>query len=483
MTCGHCAFDSAPDSCPDKVSQGQVCDASGWQNAIAGREVPLTYSLVPMAALLVPERFPDDVSINDKQRNLLKFYGTYCGFTTSASGATPTLVNCTSLTDPMDGLVEPEGKVPAWRQKGFDSIHGGAVALWKGPVGGRDLRDQPDFGISIRTEYKFAPPSDSWEKSRAGFSSYGYSTTPAVGSNGTVYLTSRSGRVSAVGANGREVWSYTVDGKPPLSSPALFADYVIFQASPGVVYVLAAVNGSELFRTTVDMAPTCDSSAGAFTDIHMSSPVVSAFGSVYVGVCSSLVMLQFNISARPVVTFRWRASAPPPDTSLVLGSPAIVNRDSVVWATSAGYVFLTNRVDGTPLWGSSGQPWQAPVKLAAGVRSSPSVSVDGLSIYVTSDDAMLNVIRAPVGTVAYGTSLIDSEGDANVNADWRLPKPAVYDGGSAGKSSGRGAGYPASPTISQVTLGEGYTPGSLTRARGVALQAACWSMPDRIAFR
>jgi outer membrane protein assembly factor BamB len=411
------------------------------------------YTLLPMAALFVAQRFPDDSGIDAKRANLVKFLDNYCGYVGS------TLIDCATLRDPDGARLEPDGKIPAWRQKGFDSVHGNTVGLWGGPLGGAALRSNPDYGVSIATAFTYSPPVDSWDTARV-FGGFGYSTTPAVGYDGTVYVTSRAGRVSAVGSNGREKWSFSVPSKPVLSSPALFADYLIFQASPGVVYVLDTVSGQSKYSTNVGQVPTCSGNSGDFASKHVSSPVLSsAYGDVYIGVCSSLVMLRINVSSN-TVGLMWRASTRGDDGSVVFGSPAVVNRGSVVWASSKGWLYLTNRATGAEIWS---------LLLPAGVLSSPSVSLDGESIYVTTTDAQLRVVNAQTGTVAYSTPL----------ADWR----DAFGGNQPMLTGNPLPPYAASPAIAQVQLGEVGSLGSRTRARGVSLHAVCWRIASTDVFR
>jgi len=94
-------------------------------------------------------------------------------------------------------------------------------------------------------------------------------STPAVGSDGVVYIGSTDDKLYAINSNGTLKWSYNTGGDIS-SSPAIGTDGTIYVGSrSGYLYAMNA-NGTLKWRRTTG-------------DAHMTSPAVGADGTIYIG--------------------------------------------------------------------------------------------------------------------------------------------------------------------------------------------------------
>ncbi|MEO0077506.1 MAG: PQQ-binding-like beta-propeller repeat protein [candidate division WOR-3 bacterium] len=155
----------------------------------------------------------------------------------------------------------------------------------------------------------------------------GVESGPAIGSDGTIYITSVADRVGssepsyiyAVRPDGSSRWSYLASGHIR-TSPAIGSDgTVYFSTQDGRFYALYADGGLKWVYTNA-------------TNISHSSPVIDADGIVYVGTVDRR-LLAFN----PDGTLRWTYTAGGPVGPLAIGPDG-----TIYFGTNDGYLYAVN---------------------------------------------------------------------------------------------------------------------------------------------
>ena len=197
-----------------------------------------------------------------------------------------------------------------------------------------------------------------WTKALTDSAEY---ASPAIGSDGTVYMADRGGHVFAVDpASGATLWDYSAGGNFRRSSPALADDGTLYiGSSDGNLYALNA-DGTQKWA-----APT-----GADIKTH---PAIGGDGTIYFGNDAGTLY-----ALRPDGTTRWTFAAG--DT--IRSSPAIVGDTLVVFGSHDGGIYAL-RMDGTVAWNAfTGGP----------VKASPAVGQGG-DIIVGSFDGFVYSLR------------------------------------------------------------------------------------------
>jgi len=200
--------------------------------------------------------------------------------------------------------------------------------------------------------------------------------TPAVGSDGTIYVQDNTATLYAVAEDGTEKWSYPLSASHEVgqSAPALGLDGTIYVGADGIY----AINPDGTLKWSYFPA-----GFDTISIIH-SSPAVASDGTILVGANGNFG--EFSDPGRaalfainPDGTLKWRYILEGAD--FVFSSPAIDSEGTIYIGgeTSTGgdlsFVYAIN-ADGTLKWKyeiSGGRP----------VRSSPAVDVDG-TVYVAT---------------------------------------------------------------------------------------------------
>ena len=213
-------------------------------------------------------------------------------------------------------------------------------------------------------------------------------SSPALGSDGTVYVGSGTGNLYALTPGGALKWTFPSSDWIE-SSPAVAVDGTIYFGSlDGNVY---AVNpdGSEKWHFTTG-------------DGVASSPAIAADGTVYVG---SRDLKLYAITSTG--SLKWSFA-----TNDVIDSSPTIAADGTIYFTSAGgRVFALNR-DGTERWRypRSGQP------ALRGLYSTVAVRYDGSLVFGTSNNALC-ALRSD-GTLLWQTAMGDyADSSALVTSD------------------------------------------------------------------
>jgi outer membrane protein assembly factor BamB len=187
-------------------------------------------------------------------------------------------------------------------------------------------------------------------------------SSPAIGSDGTIYVGSFDGGLYAINPNGTEKWNFTTS-QPMESSPAIGSDGVIYVGSKDYKLYAINPNGTEKWNFLT-------------ADYVDSSPAIASDDTIYVG------SLDGNLYAiYPNGTEKWRFST---GSSIKSSSPAI-GSDGTVYVGNGGlWAIYPN---GTKKW---------KFNTLGYVDSSPSIDSNG-TIYVGSADNELYAIY-PNGT-------------------------------------------------------------------------------------
>ena len=285
-------------------------------------------------------------------------------------------------------------------------------------------------------KWSYAPPSG-----KGGFFS-----SPALGPDSTVYLTSLDGNLYAIqdmGTYGEARWITYLDYSFAMSSPAIGADGTVYAGSPSFnFYAVDRVNGSIKWWWQSDWC-------------IISSPAIGDDGLVYIGSKD-----HYLYAVDPALeTWTWRFPAGTfYDGHLVDSSPAIGEDGTIYVGTdpygAAGQTpvpvdtsFWAVNPDGTLKWSFD---------TGDGVESSPAIGPDG-TVYFGSYDGYLYAVtdagsqgvlqwKFLTGDAIDGSPTVDGDGviyfgsrDSNVYA--------LYPDGTVKWTFPTGDGIECSPTI------------------------------------
>lgn len=197
-----------------------------------------------------------------------------------------------------------------------------------------------------------------------------FTASPAVGSDGTVYVGTEGGTLLALNPDGSEKWRFTVS-QAFNSSPALTDDGTVYVGSlDGGLYALNG-DGTLKWRFAAN--------AGVF-----SSPAIGSDGTIYVGAGGLFAIA-------PAGGLKWHY----PTGGATQSSPAI-DSEGTVYIGGADGVYAV-KADGS-------LKWRLP--LSAPLRSSPAIGSDGL-LYVGAMDGSFYALKsgprlAPVLALSLG---------------------------------------------------------------------------------
>lgn len=259
-------------------------------------------------------------------------------------------------------------------------------------------------------------------------------SSPAVGSDGTVYVGSRSSRIWAIHPDGSLKWRFPNTLTSPLdwfeSSPAVADDGTIYAACfNGRLY---ALNPNGTLKWTY--------STPAY---FASSPAIGTDGTIYIGSGDGLVHA-INSDG----TQRWSYAT----GDWVDSSPAI-GGDGTIYVGSWDNHLYALHPNGTLKWSYA---------TGNAIQSSPAIGPDG-TIYVGSADQHLYAVR-PDGTLAWSYLTGDSVDASPVVG----PDGTVYFGSVDGYFYAlRADGAPAWPA--PYDAGQGIFGGAVIRADGTIL--------------
>ena len=266
------------------------------------------------------------------------------------------------------------------------------------------LNEELDKIIKVNYLKNYFGPSND-EGKKWSFETEGYiGSSPAIGSDGTIYVGSRDGNLYAINPDGTEKWSFETEGYIG-SSPAIGSDGTIYIGSgDGNLYAINP-DGTEKwsFETEghIESSPAIGSDGTIYvgsgdgnlyainpdgtekwsfeTEGHIeSSPAIGSDGTIYVGSYWSGRLYAINSDG----TEKWSFET----EDRISSSPAI-GSDGTIYVGSrwSGWLYAIYP-DGTEKWSFE----------TGSVESSPAIGQDG-TIYVVSWDSRLYAIN-PDGT-------------------------------------------------------------------------------------
>ncbi len=215
-------------------------------------------------------------------------------------------------------------------------------------------------------------------------------SSPAIAPDGTVYVGSYDNKLYALNPDGSEKWSF-VTGSTVLSSPTISAD--------GTIYI--GSDDTKLYAINPDGSEKWEFATGGGIQ---SSPAIGSDGTIYVGSADNYL---YAIDANGIQ--KWSFSTGGPITS----SPSIASDGIIYVGAYDGLYAITP--DGCSKW------WFATY---SNIQSSPAISSNG-TVYIGSQDGAFYAINLD-GTMkwkytfdggVYSSAAIDSSGVIYVGSD------------------------------------------------------------------
>ncbi len=219
-------------------------------------------------------------------------------------------------------------------------------------------------------------------------------SSPAIGSDGTIYVGTFAGRFWALGPDGSRRWSFKTD-REIQSSPAVGSDGTIyFGGRDGKFYALSP-QGKKKWEF-----PT-----GAWVD---SSPALGRDGTIYFGSWDK----QFY-ALNPNGSVRWKFQT----GGEIDSSPAVGADEAIYFGSHDRKLYALAR--------EGGKRWEFPT--GGPIISSPALDVDG-TIYFTSVDGFLYALnpdgslrwRLHTGGITESSPVIGSDGEIFLGVNQRL---------------------------------------------------------------
>ncbi len=253
----------------------------------------------------------------------------------------------------------------------YDTSKNSGTLKWKFQTG-NDVFSSPAIGsdgtiyVGSNDNYLYAINPDGTLKFRQPMGG-AVRSSPAIGSDGTIYVGSDDNYLYAIDPNVGIKWQYKT-GDKVLSSPAIDEN--------GTIYVSSEDN--YLYAINPDGTLKWKYWTGDLVD---SSPAVGSDGTIYV----STLIYGYLYAINPDGTRKWEYDIWSP----VISSPAIA-RDGTIYVGTEDYELYAINPDGALKW---------KFKTGYIIDSSPAISSDG-TIYVGSYDDYLYAID-PDGTLKW----------------------------------------------------------------------------------
>ena len=194
-------------------------------------------------------------------------------------------------------------------------------------------------------------------------------SSPAIGSDGTIYVGSYDDNLHAINPRGRKKWAFDTGGNV-VSSPAIGSDGTIYVGSMAELVGLPLLFPEPLlYAINPDGSKKWAFDTGGAVD---SSPAIGSDGTIYVG-CHGSYLYAINPDGSKKWAFETGDS--------VFSSPAIGSDGTIYFGSQDNNLYAINP-DGSKKWA---------FKTGGDVDSSPAIGSDG-TIYFGSDDGNLYAI-------------------------------------------------------------------------------------------
>jgi len=345
-------------------------------------------------------------SLSDSDGNACSITVQYQGGSVGSTWTTATVTGTTS------GIAPGAGKTIVWKSATDEAgLHGSDYRIRITP------NDGEDSGTAGTTSAFAVDNRLSWAYTTGG----DIATSPAIATDGTIYIGGWDKKLYAINPDGTLKWSYTAGDAISSSSPAVATDGTIyFGCDDGKLYALNPDGSFKWEYASGDQIWNC--------------PAIAADGTVYVGSRDNSLY-----AINPDGTLKWSYAT---GDRIGFASPAIA-ADGTVYVGSYDNNLYALNPDGTLKWTyAAGNTLDTP----------PAIAADG-TVYVGCDDNKLYAIN-PDGTLkwtyttgneVWGIPVIDSDGTVYVgsldnklhavNPDgsgkWTYSTGAPVDGGAA----------------------------------------------------
>ncbi|MDB4794680.1 PQQ-binding-like beta-propeller repeat protein [bacterium] len=210
---------------------------------------------------------------------------------------------------------------------------------------------------------KAEPGQRLWEYETKGAVAW---SSPAIGSDGTVYIGSFDNKVYAIdGTTGAKIWEFET-GNLVRSSPAIGTDGTVYIGSyDNKIYALNGKTGAELWHFTTG------------GDVW-SSPAIGADGTIYVGSDDAMIYALNGKTGAELWGFKTK--------NVVRSSPAIGVDGTVYFGSDDKKIYALNGQTGKKKWEFETGGW----------GSSPAIGSDG-TVYVGSGDQNIYALDGKTG--------------------------------------------------------------------------------------
>lgn len=240
-------------------------------------------------------------------------------------------------------------------------------SVWQFPTN-FDVTSSPAVGsdgtvyFASFDSYVYAVNSDGSKKWQLLTSSPSLLASPAIGPDGTVYVGSDSSYLQAInGSTGTRKWRFT-STSPFSGTPAVGSDGTIYFRDNTALYALTDNGASALKKWSF-----------AFTGTALASPVIGIDGTIYVGAGKTFYAIN------PDGTQKWKFTT----TTNVTTAAAIASDGTLHFGTSGGSLYAL-KPDGSQRW-----TWTS----ASSILSSPVLGADG-TVYFGSNDGKLHALNS-----------------------------------------------------------------------------------------
>jgi len=293
--------------------------------------------------------------------------------------------------------VNPDGTIKWTARTGSGSISSSPVIGSDGTIyGGSDKL----YAVNPNGTKK-------WEFETSGV----FSSSPAIGSDGTIFIGSRDSTFYAVNPDGTEKWSFKTGGSV-FSSPAVGNDgAVYFGSGDSTLYAICSESSGLADSPWPKYGKNNQNRAGSYNENCPRAKVTNDFISIESG---GQVTLDGSNSYDPdgeALSYLWRIVEKPPGSSVVLNdSTAAIITVDIPEGLPATYRFaliVTDNDDGYSskrVTVSTALKWEFDLSGQNEYVSSPSIASDG-TVYMRGDSGLVAI--NPEGTEKWKFSIND----------------------------------------------------------------------------
>lgn len=216
-------------------------------------------------------------------------------------------------------------------------------------------------------------------------------SSAAVGSDGTIYIGSENGRLTALTSEGKRKWIFNAESGIK-SSPAIGSDGTVYVGSRDKNFYAVNSAGKEQWRIET---------GGSI----VSSPAIGSDGTIYFGSGDRNL---YAVTPEGSIVWKYRTG------SLITSSPAISDDGTIYFGSMDKYLYA--------LTADGNLKWRLRTQIA--IETNPALGADG-TIYFGSADSSLYAVSAsgkvlwkfPTGNEVYSSPVIGKDGTIYIGSD------------------------------------------------------------------